>query len=385
MPQDALVSVIIPAYNAETYIRSALESVLTQTYEHLEVIIVDDGSEDRTSEIVAQIAEADARVKLLRQPNQGVASARNLAIEYAQGTYIAPLDADDVWYPRKIEEQVRRIEEGGAEMGMVYTWWIGIDGAGTIKGSSVPWEPEGAIYPILLYINFVGNASVPLFRRSALEQVGLYDPGLHAQGGQGCEDWDLSLRVAERFEVGLAPAYLAAYRSVSGSMSRESSSMAKSYELVIQSVKHRHPEIPAALYRWSQSNFNVYLANMSYAGGNYGDALFRMGKAFLTDPAVVLEPRVVKRAARSLLRLVAKPVTSRLWPSQDDWIAFKKQLGQQQRPISREEIDRKAKGRTLPWNTWKPYDLIRARRWRLATACAEQPARKAQRPEPVPS
>ena len=91
-----LVSVIVPAYNAETYIAQTLNSVLSQTYKNIEVIVVDDGSHDGTTQIVEAIMRRDDRVTLLHQSNSGVAAARNLAIEKSRGEYIAPIDADDI-------------------------------------------------------------------------------------------------------------------------------------------------------------------------------------------------------------------------------------------------------------------------------------------------
>jgi glycosyltransferase involved in cell wall biosynthesis len=95
-----LVSVIIPAYNAENFIAKTLESVLSQTYQNIEVLVVDDGSTDTTAEIVKSFVQKDSRVSLLQQSNAGVAAARNLAIEKSKGEYIAPIDADDIWYPQ---------------------------------------------------------------------------------------------------------------------------------------------------------------------------------------------------------------------------------------------------------------------------------------------
>lgn len=101
-----LVSVIIPAYNAERFIARTLQSVLSQTYKNLEVIVVDDGSSDLTAEIVKSIAQTDHRVIFLQQPNSGVAAARNLAIASSSGDFVALIDADDIWYPQNIEKQV---------------------------------------------------------------------------------------------------------------------------------------------------------------------------------------------------------------------------------------------------------------------------------------
>src|SRR5947209_4924853 len=127
MSNQGLVSVIVPAYNAENFIGETLNSVLAQTYENIEVIVVDDGSRDLTAAIVKNAARRDRRVKLLRQQNLGVAMARNLAIARSSGEYIAPLDADDIWYPSKIEKQVRSLETGGRKAGASYCWCVSIN------------------------------------------------------------------------------------------------------------------------------------------------------------------------------------------------------------------------------------------------------------------
>src|SRR4028118_698519 len=122
-----LVSVIIPAYNAENFIAKTLETVLSQTYQNIEVLVVDDGSPDTTAEIVKSFVENYSRVSLLQQSNAGVAAARNLAIEKSKGEYIAPIDADDIWYPQNIEKQVQCFLDSDPSVGLVYTWSVDID------------------------------------------------------------------------------------------------------------------------------------------------------------------------------------------------------------------------------------------------------------------
>ena len=117
-----LVSVIIPAYNTAAFISKTLDSVLSQTYRNLEVLVVDDGSQDETPEIVKLIAQSDRRVTLLRQANAGVAAARNLAIQKSSGEYIAPIDADDIWFPQNLEKQVQYMLEASPLVGLVYAW-----------------------------------------------------------------------------------------------------------------------------------------------------------------------------------------------------------------------------------------------------------------------
>ncbi|NIF83324.1 glycosyltransferase family 2 protein [Comamonas sp. Tr-654] len=107
-----LVSVITPAFNSENYINEAIDSVLSQTYKEIELIVVDDCSSDRTQSIVEEYIRLDDRVKYIRmQSNCGVAEARNNGIRLARGRFIAFLDSDDIWYPEKIERQVKFMQE----------------------------------------------------------------------------------------------------------------------------------------------------------------------------------------------------------------------------------------------------------------------------------
>jgi len=192
-----LVSVIIPAYNAETFIERTLNSVLTQTYTNIEVLVVDDGSQDRTGQILESIADNDRRVRLFTQKNAGVAAARNLAIEQSTGDYIAPIDADDIWYPQKLQKQVQCMLSKGPAVGLVYAWQVRIDeddrilGPVDIQSYEDFSSAEGNVLPALVYCNFLGSASTPLIRRSCLQQVGGYNTLLKSLDAQGCEDWDI--------------------------------------------------------------------------------------------------------------------------------------------------------------------------------------------------
>ena len=109
-----LVSVITPCYNGAAYVSQTIESVLSQTYPHWEMIVVDDGSKDSSAEIVRSYAEKDPRIILLQQENAGSAAARNNGIRNAKGRYLALLDADDLWEPDFLEEQIRFMGEHNA-------------------------------------------------------------------------------------------------------------------------------------------------------------------------------------------------------------------------------------------------------------------------------
>lgn len=333
-----LVSVIVPAYNAERFIEETCLSALRQTYAPLEVIVVDDGSTDRTAEIVAALAAADPRLKLIHQRNQGVAAARNCAIAASTGEFIAPLDADDLWDPTKIERQVRRLQECGQEIGMVYCWWCWIDSAGGVLDSSPPWRVEGRALQRMIEVNVTGNASVPLIRRSLIERVGGYDSGLRAAGCEGCEDYDVVLRVAEHAGIAVVPAILVAYRRLSDGMSANSLKMWRSRNMVMASLAARCPSVPAQVFRRSASQFALYLAGVSYWSRDYPQAM-RWGLRVL-PPTIILSvlPYVIRIFARKLRRIPPPAV----------------RLTAGSRPY--EEYD-------LP-RPLIPYDRIIARRWR---------------------
>lgn len=297
MPAGPLVSVIMPAHNAAPFIGQAIRSVQEQTYENIELIVVDDGSQDQTARVVREIAETDGRVTLLQQPNRGVAAARNAGIEASGGQYIAPLDADDVWHPQKIARQVLCMQKTGPSVGLVYTWWIGIDRAGDFLHFSHQWRVEGSVYEAMVSLNFTGNASTPLMRRTYVERAGGYDDQLKAQGGQGCEDWDLALRIARQSRVRVVPAYLVGYRRAAGSMSNESRTMRKSHELVMEKTRRLGPSMPDMIYRWSESHFYLHLAEVNYRSGRFRGIVYWLSRACSMGPGAVLSPWTVQLLA----------------------------------------------------------------------------------------
>lgn len=286
-----LVSVIIPAYNAESFIERTLQSVLDQTYQNIEVLVVDDGSCDRTPEIVRLIAQQDPRVVLLQQSNFGVAAARNLAIQMAKGEFIAPIDADDIWYPDNIEKQVCCIVQSGPLIGFVYSWSLEINEEDDLSGGFHVATYRNNVYLRLLHHDFLGHASATLIRRACFEAVGGYDCSLREKGAQGCEDWDVYLRIAERYLVNVVPEFLVGYRRSNSSMSHNSESMAKSHELVLRTALEQHPEIPSQVFQWSMSNFCVYLAHQNCQAKQYRISQIWLYRAFILDwTMVILRP-----------------------------------------------------------------------------------------------
>ena len=372
-----LVSVIVPAYNAAAFIEQTLDCVLSQTYKNIEVLVIDDGSQDRTTEIVEFIAQRNRRVILLQQSNAGVAAARNLGIKKSRGEYIAPIDADDIWYPQKLEKQVQCILQSDASVGLVYTWSVTIDEEGLIIGKYYNHNfhdlltihsLQGKIYPGLVYRNVIGNASVPLIRRACLEQVGYYNTELRDQGAQGCEDWDISLRIAEYYQVWVVPEFLVGYRQVTGSMSENYESMSKSYSLIMAEVQQRHPEIPNTIYRWSSSFFYTYLAGKSSGCGNHWSTLIFLYKALQVDFKLCLWLGLYKWIVICFLKIAAKPVTSLIWQDHNSWLQYRQRFKANHQVMTIDDINTQMNQPQQP--LWKLSDRLMLRRWhRVVQLC----------------
>ncbi len=180
------VSVIIPAYNSEKFIREAVESALRQTYANIEVIVVDDGSTDGTRDAIADYIEG-SKVKLLRQPNSGQSDARNKGIGGSTGGLIAFLDSDDVWLENKIERQVQSLRDDTSDV--VFCAGYFFDGNGEKPFRCI--IDKGRNFFEMLSDGLNCAPSGVLLRRRVLDSIGLFDRKFPSM-----EDFDLFLRVA---------------------------------------------------------------------------------------------------------------------------------------------------------------------------------------------
>ncbi|MGO4133495.1 glycosyltransferase family 2 protein [Rhizobium brockwellii] len=238
-----LVTIVIPAYNAEKTLVETLRSVSSQSYDKLEILVVDDGSRDSTFELASDYGLTDRRVRVLRQENGGVARARNRGIQEARGPYIAPVDADDTWHPSKIELQLQALRKFPDGQGVAYNWYAAIDENGIIFGHSRPVMHQGNIFEPLLRENFIGNGSTPLMPRAAILRCGGYDAGLRDNAAEGCEDLKLYLALAKILPFALVPDFLTGYRFTRGNMSSNAYRMLKSHALVMAPIIERYPQL----------------------------------------------------------------------------------------------------------------------------------------------
>lgn len=215
-----LVSVVIPAFNAAATIGETLCSVRAQSFSNLEIIVVDDGSTDATADVAGRHAAVDARVRVIRQANAGVAAARNTGWMASTGEMIAFVDADDLWAEAKIARQVGILSACDERVGVNYCFYARIGWDNTITDS---WEQagfEGDILDRLLMENFIGgNGSTMLMRRAVLEAVGGFDSAFRHAGAEGCDDYLFTCRVAETFHFSAVKDVLVGYRHTPGSLS----------------------------------------------------------------------------------------------------------------------------------------------------------------------
>lgn len=199
-----LLSVVIPSYNRGHAIGACIASVLAQTLEDFEIVVVDDASTDDTRERVA--AFADPRVRYIAHDrNRGGAAARNTGVRASTGDFIAFLDSDDSWAPRKLERQIALLGERGPEYGLAYTWFIGRDGEGR-EVSRSDHSLDGSVTDALLVANRVGTFSSIVVRRDVFERVGGLDEKLRS-----CQDWDLSIRLSRVTKICCVEEYLVSY------------------------------------------------------------------------------------------------------------------------------------------------------------------------------
>jgi glycosyltransferase involved in cell wall biosynthesis len=188
-----MVSVIIPTYNRRDYLKEALESVFAQSFHEMEVIVVDDGSTDGTAAALRSFGDA---VRCVAQPHSGVSSARNKGIRVAAGEWLAFLDSDDLWLPRKLAVQLDYIEaHPGIRICQTEEVWI--RNGCRLNPRKYHKKPAGHCFSLLLDRCLVSPSAV-MIHRDIFREVGYFDESLPA-----CEDYDLWLRIGCRYPLGL--------------------------------------------------------------------------------------------------------------------------------------------------------------------------------------
>lgn len=297
------VSVIIPAYNVENTILQTVESVLKQTYVDFELIIINDGSSDRTLDIVNTIH--DPRITIHSFENGGLPTARNRGIIHATGEYLTFLDADDLWTPDKLEQQVAALE-ADTDAGVVYSWTLTMsaDGRDVYPGKSPTFA--GNVYADLLLNNFIASGSNVMIRREAIASVGGFDPSL-----QSCEDWDYWLRLAKKWPFALVRKPHILYRQTVGSMSSKVSVIETNHFIVHDRAFAEAPPELQYLEPQSRCRHYQYLTQLSLRhAASWHDITFaiqRFKRAVKTYPPILFQKKTYVLSAQLLCLILLTP------------------------------------------------------------------------------
>lgn len=202
---NPLVSVVIPTYSRKSLVIRAIKSVLAQSYQNLECIVIDDCSTDGTLDALTELSYQDDRLRVVSHlQNRHASAARNTGITAARGELIAFLDDDDTWLPDKLEKQVKHLYEAPAEVGMIYCWFD-IYRDQEIVGTRRP-KLRGYIFDELLTSQPLGNASTLLVRQEVIDKIGRFDENL-PRGN----DSDFIRRVGQSYKIDLVPEVLVHY------------------------------------------------------------------------------------------------------------------------------------------------------------------------------
>ncbi|MGF1933014.1 MAG: glycosyltransferase [Nostoc sp. ChiQUE02] len=248
------ISVIIPAYNSEKTIKQTIQSVLNQTFGELELIVINDGSQDSTLEVVRQIR--DSRIKVFSYSNAGGNVSRNRGLHRAVGDFVSFLDADDLWTPDKLQSQLKALQENvTAKVAYSWTDYIDINGQYLLSGQRI--KLNGNTYENLLLNNFLENGSNPLICRKSLITLGGFDESLNA-----AQDWDMWLRLASKFDFICVPSVQILYRISANSVSSNLVRQEKSCLQVLERAYKERPSLRDATRTTLKHSWNISLANL---------------------------------------------------------------------------------------------------------------------------
>ena len=196
---NGAISVVVTTFNRGARIAATLDSVLAQTVAPCEILVIDDGSTDDTADWITAHYAAHSSLRVIRQPNAGVAAARNRGLNEARGEFVAFLDHDDIWHPHKLERQ-RQALQSAPQAAMCWCLWREIEADGNERADGqrlfdqLFWRGRsGRVFDDFIPKNVLLSASVPLIRTSFLRQIGGFDSRT-----QPSDDWDCWLRLARR-------------------------------------------------------------------------------------------------------------------------------------------------------------------------------------------
>ncbi|HEY9673425.1 MAG TPA: glycosyltransferase [Waterburya sp.] len=304
-----LISVIIPVYNGEKSIKETLDSILHQTISDLEILIINDGSQDSTIEIVTSVQ--DPRIQIFSYPNAGLAASRNRGIKLASTDYISFIDADDLWTPDKLEAQYKALQEN-PQAAVAYSWTDYIDDSSQFlrRGSHI--TVQGDAQAKLLVMDFLENGSNALIRKQALIDVGGFDELLPA-----AEDWDIFLKLAAKYSFVAVPSSQILYRISANSMSANVVRQEAACLKVLDRAFTQAPESLQCLKRHSFGNLYKYLTAKALDGYPDRQRGLTAGRLFWNsiqqDPSLLSARVTVKVLLKIAAMVLLPPAIAQTW------------------------------------------------------------------------
>lgn len=267
MNAEPLVSVVIPVYNGASHLSDAVDSVLGQTVDTFELIVVDDGSTDRTRDVISHYARTDVRIVAFKQANRGLSAARNSGLRLARADVVAFLDADDSWLPKKLERQMAHLDQH-ADCEACFTYFEEVDDRLWV---TTPWSELEAKYglsevsPELLVErgNFVaGSGSSVMARTTAVREAGGFDERLVA-----AEDLDLWYRLSLRAPLQAVPEVLVKVRRRPGQFQSDRDRILLGRIQFLENVRQEGDRRHAQLARSVEKRLRTLLLSRSLRRG----------------------------------------------------------------------------------------------------------------------
>jgi glycosyltransferase involved in cell wall biosynthesis len=270
------VSVVVPTYNSAHYVTQAVDSVLAQRRDDVEVLVIDDGSTDDTADVMARYGAA---VRYIRQENAGVAAARNHGIAESRGRYVAFLDADDTWLPRKLDLQLD-VMRGRPGTSACFSAFTVVDS--NLTPIRISRSATSTLEDLLLRGNVVGSICTVICDRSLLELTGGFDLALSQ-----CADWDMWVRLATKTDFLYVDEPLVTYRQHDSNMSRN----APLLERDSLSVLEKGFAMPGLSEPLRAKRRIAFARNYMVLAGTYFRAHFYADFARCAARAVAMDPR----------------------------------------------------------------------------------------------
>lgn len=315
------VSVIVPVYGVEKYIAETVRSLLEQTYQNFEILLIDDTSPDRSIEICQQFS--DPRIKIIHQQNRGLAGARNTGIRHAEGDYIAFLDGDDLWLPEKLAKHIEHLENS-SEIGVSFSRSALIDSAGNSLNTYLMPKLKDITVEDLFRSNPIGNGSAAVIRREVLEEIrfqdnfyGTVEDFYFDDRFRRSEDIECWLRIAIQtsWKIEGIPEALTLYRVNAEGLSASLLKQLESWEQVLEKVRSYAPDLIA---KWGDLGIAYRLRYLARTAVRLKDgemAVNLMHRATATSRQILLEePRRTLRIwfAAYLLYLLPQSLYSKI-------------------------------------------------------------------------